>query len=183
MDYAFFEKLTVEDAGELLDGYLRAESAACAGLVERATAAGVVADFTAGSVPAVMTWVFASIGSVPLKPDPQAPDWIRNSAPYLASLFNFDDLSNQLIMATSYYVGESFVRSFPDRLRWSTGDTEFALQNQPVVAGFTHSLELSPIVVTESLFSRAIKDPTKVGDIDRAVRYWLDKVPRDDHIG
>ena len=176
MDLAFFEALTPTEARRLLEEYLATESQACLELVERAAADGVVADFSVDSVAGVLRWAVARVGTVPIAPDPDEPEWIRTSAPYLASLFEFDPPSSSLLLAASYYLGESFVRSYPG-LSWTTGDVEYALQNQPVVAGFRHDLELPAVQVTESLFARVVKDPTKITDIDRAVETWRRSAP------
>jgi hypothetical protein len=169
VNYAFFEKLTPVEAQDLLAQYLETESAAWADL--HVAADGVPADFSVDSVPSVLRWAVARVATVAVEPDPAEPEWIRTSAPYLESLFEFDQPSTSVVLAASYYLGESFVRTYP-ALRWATGDVNFALQNQPVVAGFHHDLELSPVLVTENLFLGIRQDPTKIEKLDRVVATW-----------
>jgi hypothetical protein len=172
LDYEQFDTMSPEEAAELLRLYRATESQACVDLLGRLAYRGVRADYSVDSVPAVLVATLNSVGTVPIDPDPTEPEWIRNSAPYQESLFDFDERSKPLVLAASYYLGESFVRSYPQHLSWATGDTDYAGANQPVVTGFRHGLQMSTIAVTESLFSRVIKDPTKLPDIPRTVAYW-----------
>jgi hypothetical protein len=50
--------------------------------------------------------------------------------------------------------------------------------NQPVVAGFQHELELSPMLVVENLFHRLHSRPESEGDIVKAVDKWRSFVPQ-----
>lgn len=175
VDYAFFEKLTPQEASDFLEHYRRAAAQACDELVRRAAAAGVPTDFTPASTAALLRWTVDGIATVPLDPGTRlegVPDWIRDTPGFLGSLFEFDEASRPDILGASFHLGESFVQASPDRLRWATGDRETALMNQPVVAGFQHHLELSPVMVTESLMSRLIKYPDRLADVDRAVGIW-----------
>jgi hypothetical protein len=173
LDYAQFDTMSPEEAAELLRAYLATESQACADLVGLLADRDVRADYSVGSVPAVLIATLEYVGTVPIDPDPAEPEWIRNSAPYQESLFDFDERSKPLVLAASYYLGESFVRSYPQRLSWATGDTDYAGANQPVVTGFRHGMQMSTIAVTESLYSRVIKNPAKLPDIERAVEHWM----------
>ena len=62
-------------------------------------------------------------------------------------------------------------------LRWSTGNPLIAEKNMPVVSGFRVS-EMAPILIVENLFSRIIREPNKVNDIEAAVEMWLSRAPK-----
>jgi hypothetical protein len=172
VDHAFFDNMSPDEAAEFLHLYLSTESRACARLVGRARDRGVTADYSPDSVPDMFEWVFGFVRTVPLEPDMDEPEWIRTTPSYTASLFDFDEDSKPVVLAASFYLGESFVRTFPNHLSWATGDVNYIGANQPVVTGFRHGLEMSTVLVTENMFARVIKDRAKLPDIDRGVRYW-----------
>ena len=111
-------------------------------------------------------------------PDDSLPEWLRTDDSYTRSLYELTSASQSLVLRGAFYLGQSFVQEWPDRLRWATGDTETALMNQPVVAGFQHELELSPMLVVENLFHRLHSKPESEGDIAKAVEKWRSFVPQ-----
>ena len=71
------------------------------------------------------------------------------------NLFDFDDPSKIMVLRIAYYMGECFVRNFPD-LVWAVGDAYTALKNIPVVSGFRGEQEMPPMLVAENLFARVL---------------------------
>jgi len=178
MDFAAFERMTAAEAEEFLGHYLEIESDRMPSLVAAAREAGLVADFTVDSVAPLLLWLQRGSERVPIAPDDSLPEWLRTDESYTRSLFDLTSESKTLVLRGSFYLGQSFVQEWPDQLRWATGDTETALMNQPVVAGFQHELELSPMLVVENLFHRLHSKPESEGDIAKAVEKWRSFVPQ-----
>jgi hypothetical protein len=95
----------------------------------------------------------------------------------LAKLLDVSRGLDLLVLCGSYYLGESFVRQWPQRLRWTVGDRDTAVANHPVVTGFVRRMELSPLLVVENLFRRAQRDPENEEDIPMAISRWASFVP------
>ena len=69
--------MTADEAAFQLRDFLAQGAATASELVARAIAAGVDADYSVASVPAVMRWAAADVRLVLLDPDPNLPDWIN----------------------------------------------------------------------------------------------------------
>jgi hypothetical protein len=104
--------------------------------------AGIPLDYSVSSVPAVLKWLLGMVGTVGRAKDESLPDWIKSSQPYRSDLFDFDDLSKDLILQGGFYLGETFIQSFQG-LSWDTGEPGFVQENMPVVKGFQDGDEMS----------------------------------------
>lgn len=113
-----------------------------------------------------------------MNPSADVPDFIQKTESYQKGLYEWDKDSVELVALVGFYIGETFVRSFPSQLAWACGDVNFAFENMPVVAGFDHGKELQPMRVANNLLRRATQDPEKVRDFDDAVHVWQESVPR-----
>jgi hypothetical protein len=174
MRFDLFEKFSPEEAKEFLEQFRALESSNIEDLLKQGSSEGLSVDFKIKSVAPLMRWLAAKLATIPNKPDMQLPWWIRATDSYAKNLFEFEEGSKILIIRAAYYLGESFVRSHPG-LHWATGNPKTAEANMPVVAGFQFKLEMAPLMVAENLFRRAIAEPTKLGDIDKAIEYWDQK--------
>jgi hypothetical protein len=178
VDFAAFERMTAAEAEEFLGHFRDIEADRMPSLVAEAREAGLTADFTVDSVAPLLLWLQRRTERVPIAADESLPEWLRTDESYIRSLFDLTSESKTLVLRGAYYLGQSFVQEWPHQLRWATGDTETALMNQPVVAGFQHELELSPLLVVENLFHRLHSRPESEGDIVKAVDKWRSFVPQ-----
>jgi hypothetical protein len=105
------------------------------------------------------------------------PDWIRESESYEANLFDFDEQSKTVLLRMAFYLGEAFVRAYA-QLRWAVGQPDTAPQGQPVVTGFSSTLELPALLVIENIIARVIAGGEPDGGAEKAVAYWTASVPR-----
>jgi len=80
-----------------------------------------------------------------------------------------------MVLRIAYYMGECFVRNFPD-LVWAVGDADTALKNIPVVSGFRGGQEMPPMLVAENLFARVLLDKAGENAFDVAVQTWVANV-------
>jgi len=177
MDFEFFEKLSLIEAEAFLSDLLAGGTNRSLSLSKELEADGIRCDFSIPSLAPVLTSLLPKLVKIPLEPDLKVPTWIRNSETYKENLFDFDDASKRLVLGAAYYLGETFVRSFPV-LHWTTGNPETALMNMPVVAGFRNGVEMAPMLVAENLLMSVLIDPSKQGDIEMAVSTWKSKVPQ-----
>ena len=182
MDLQFFDSLAQAEAAEFLNNFLNTERKAIEEMINGARSEGVHADLTVASVPGVLKWVVGKLTTVPRLPDETVPSWIRATDTYSSGLFDFDEPSTVVILRAAYYLGQSFV-NYSELLSWNVGDSRIiggaksALQNMPVVTGFTFDLELAPIMVVENLSRRIKRQAAGNEAIDQALNYWLGKVP------
>jgi hypothetical protein len=174
MDYQRFRSLEAVEAEQLLTTYLEIGQSNAAAMAAFASTAGVHADFSISSVPTVLGWLHGMLRTMEREVDPRLPEWIRSSSTYREGLFDFDEPSKALVLQASYYLGESFVRSF-NRLRWSVGAKDFVQENMPVVAGFSDDAEMPTLIVSNNLFRRAIADSSRTSDFEAAVGFWRSK--------
>lgn len=171
MDFEFFEKLSKSEAEIFLRRFLETESLQIKQTAKQCTADGLRMDYSIASIVPFMKWIFKRLIAIPEGPDPEVPEWIRNTKSYATRLFEFDEPSKTLVLQAAYYLGESFVKSHRS-LHWDTGDVDTAEGNMPVVAGFQHELELAPILIAENLLRRVTAEPKKMGDIQKAIESW-----------
>ena len=171
MDYEFFEKLSKSEANAYFQLFLETESSKIKATIKKCAADGIKMDFSLKSLPPFIRWVLKRMVTIPLKPDPSAPEWIRSNEVYNKRLFEFDDASNELILEAAYYLGECFMRTHSS-LTWDLGDIKTAEGNMPVIAGFEHGLEMAPILVMSNLLRGVTAEPKKIGDIEIMVDSW-----------
>ena len=79
MDFAFFESLTGEEAGQFLSRFLDEEKAAVENLLAAAKTAGLLVDYSIDSPVPLFWWVFGDLKIIRSEPDVTLPDWIRKS--------------------------------------------------------------------------------------------------------
>lgn len=168
MDFTFFESLSTSEAEQYLQSFLREAGKGFQQTAQELRRDRITSDFSINSISQVFGWILKRINTVPMEPDESLPEWIRQSD----GLFDFDDASKTLVLRAAFYLGESFNR-YSDKLYWGTGDTDSAKQNMPVVKGFKREMELSPLLVTENLFSRISNHGAPSSDIEQAVKSWL----------
>lgn len=174
MDFEFFEQLSDDEAKAYLDRYLEVESEKVAESIREARADGVEADFSVESLPQFLSWIFRRVQPVEVEQDPDLPEWIREAQESIGGFIEVADESSHLVLRASYYLGESFVRSFP-KLKWRLGRPKTLNQKAPVVAGFGDGTELSPLLVAENMARGAVRRPADSSNAD-AVQAWIDKV-------
>jgi hypothetical protein len=176
MDFHLLGKISTQQATELLRSFLDEESRLSETTYEIVRSEGIPCDYTVDTLPQFLKWVLSHLTTTPKAPDPTVSEWIRSTVDYQKGLFDFVDESKNLVVRASYYLGECFVRSHP-KLRWTTGNPEFAYKNMPVVTGFLHEKELPPLMILDNVFRRIMKDPTRLADIDIMVTSWCKSVP------
>jgi hypothetical protein len=171
MDFPFFEGLSEEEARLFLANFLDVEGRTVEALLGDARrAADVGMPFSVESASRVLRWLADQVRVTGHPPDPSLPVWLKGPA-YARGLVALDQPSRVLTLRGGYYLGETFVRSFGS-LEWAIGDREAAVCNQPVVRGFSSSLEMSPLLVCENLFLRIVADGAPATEIDRALSFW-----------
>ncbi len=175
MNFQYFESLTTGEAQEFLAAYLQVEASAWDEMKDEARRNGIDPDLTLSSVPVILKWILGSVGTVAREADNRLPSWITGTSSYLKGLFDFDEASGILVIRASYYFGAAFVKEYPT-LSWSIGRADTAEVNMPVVTGFSHQLELAPIMVVENLFRRVLAGRADKNAFDVAVHYWSSKV-------
>lgn len=171
MNRQLLRSLSPLDATELLEAFLHTGRSNSGNMAMAARVEGVLADYSASSVPGVLTCLLRMVRTVGRTEDKALPHWIRSSQPYRSDLFDFDDPSKDLVLQGGFYLGESFVRSF-ERLSWGTGERGLIQENMPVVKGFKDGDEMPAVLVVNNLFRRVLVDPERLSDIEGAVEYW-----------
>lgn len=123
-----------------------------------------MADFSLASVPEVLAWIGARVEVVDAPPPTEVPDWVQAVLDQNGAGFrDFAEASRPLVLHAAYYLGESFVTSYPV-LRWELGREDRPEVNQPVVTGFGSGGDLPVLAVAESALL--------AGDPGAAVREW-----------
>lgn len=174
MDFEFFEQLSDDEATAYLDRYLEVESQEILMSIAEAEAAGITADFSVNSVPKFLPWLLKSLKPVVREPGPEMPDWMREAQESVRGFIDIADESSALVLRASYYLGESFVRSYA-KLTWTLGRPNTANQHAPVVAGFGDGDELPVMLVAETMSRKMLRSPDDPG-IEGAVDAWKEKV-------
>lgn len=178
VNFAFFDSLTTAEAEDYLRRFLAEASRGCEELARQAEAAGLTTDYSVQSIAPFMLWVLPQLQTAPVAEDSSVPAWIRQTREYRDGLYEFTESSRVTVLRSAFYLGESFVRSFP-QLRWGVGDADCAEKHMPAVVGFQHDLELAPIMVAENLYRRVICDRSTSQSIATAVEYWRRNVEQD----
>lgn len=149
MDFRFFEALRPDEAREYLRRYLEVERVALASERGGQIGSRSVAD-DESEVVRFFTSLAPRIKLVQGELPPDVPAWVRSSMEQFGGARDFDPESRPLVLRASFYLGESFVRTFP-KLHWATGREHRAEQNQPVVSGFGSDADLPVLLVSENL--------------------------------
>lgn len=175
MKFEFFDSLSPAEANNFLQEYLSTERRAVEELRQHAERSGVSADATLESIQPVFGWIAARLRTLSREPNRSLPWWIRKTESYRDSLFEFDEASSVLIMRASFYYGEAFVR-YSSTLSWGVGRGDTALKNMPVVDGFSHNLQLPPILIAENLFTDILSGSKGLEAVGQTVETWHGKV-------
>jgi hypothetical protein len=167
LDWWFFAEGTDEEAREYLGRFLEEGAAAvAAGFGDPKS--GLVADFSLASVPEVLAWIGARVEVVAVPAPADVPDWVQVVLNQNGGGFSdFAEASRPLVLHAAYYLGASFVTSYPV-LRWDVGREDRPAVRQPVVTGFPSGEELPVIAVAESALL--------AGDPGAEVRRWRQAV-------
>lgn len=177
MDFEVFENFTDDEALRYVSGFLQVGRDRLPAFCELVSRDGLRADLSIGSIAGIAAWVSRRVVTLPLPPDPDLPHWIRDSEEYLNDNFDFDEASKSLILRLAFYYGESFVRTYEDRLSWAVGDRDTAPQGQPVVTGFMHGLQLPVLMVAENVVARLITEGEGARVPAMTVAKWASDVP------
>ncbi|SRR5258706_2015677 len=175
MDFEYFHNLSAGEAKDFLSDFLRVGARRFPEFAEVRLQGGILCDFSIPSIAPVMTSLLPKMVRILLEPDLSVPPWIRDTDSYRNDHFDFDSASKELIVTTSYYLGECFIRSFPS-LRWATGKHGMAQMNMPVVTGFTHEKEMAVMMVAENIFAAALANPAEKAEIEKTVNFWTEFV-------
>ena len=144
MDWWFFAEGTEDEAREYLARFLE-EGAAADGL-------GARADYSLASVPEVLEALRGQVELVEAVPA-DAPDWVRDVvAEHGGGFRDFAESSRSCVLRAAYYLGASFVTTYPV-LRWALGGAERPEVRQPVVAGFATGESLVVLRAAESVLA------------------------------
>ena len=110
----------------------------------------MLADFSLASVPEVLAWIGTRIEVVEAPPPAEVPLWVQSVLNQNHAGFrDFAEASRPLVLHAAYYIGASFVTSYPV-LRWQIGREDRPEVRQPVVTGFGSGEDLPVLAVAES---------------------------------
>jgi hypothetical protein len=124
----------------------------------------VLADFSLASVPEVLAWIGTRVEVVEAPAPAEVPPWVQSVLDQNGAGFrDFAEASRPLVLHAAYYLGASFVTSYPV-LRWEIGREDRPEVRQPVVTGFGSGEDLPVLAVAESALL--------AGDPGAAVREW-----------
>jgi hypothetical protein len=112
--------------------------------------------------------VLAAIGArvelVDVTPPAAVPAWVKAVLDQNDAGFrDFAEASRPLVLHAAYYLGASFVTSYPV-LRWALGREDRPEVRQPVVTGFGSGDDMPVLAVAEAAL--------QAGDPGAAVREW-----------
>ena len=145
MDWWFLREGTEAEAREFLDRFLDEGAAWAAGN-------GAGADYSLASVPAVVAGLEKQVELVEATPA-DAPDWVRDVvAEHGGGFRDFAESSRSCVLRAAYYLGASFVTTYPV-LRWELGGQERPEVRQPVVTGFASGEDLVVLRAAETLLA------------------------------
>jgi len=171
MNFEFFENLSIEEANSFLQNFLIEEERELFSMKGDLAEADISLEFDLKCALALLHWTLNSLITLPEKEDDSLPSWIKSSSSYKNGLFQFDEPSKLLILRSAYYMGECFVRS-NSKLRWGVGDVTSAVKHMPVVTGFNNSMEMSPIMILENVFSRILANESTDEAIEKMLDTW-----------
>ncbi len=122
MDFEFFNNLSNNDAKKFLNNFLNEIEKGFSSMKPEIEAGDIMVDYTITSLFPVFKWISNRLKIFPEKGDVSLPIWIRETESYKKGLYSFDEASKVLILRYSYYMGESFVRSFDRKNSISCGE-------------------------------------------------------------
>ena len=163
LDWWVFAEGTESEAREYLARFLEEGAAAvAAGFGD--PKAPVLTDFSLASVAEALAWIGAQVEVVEVPAPAEVPLWVQvvldqNDAGFR----DFAEVSRPLVLHAAYYLGASFVTSYPV-LRWEIGREDRPEVRQPVVTGFGSGEDLPVLAVAESALL--------AGDPGAAMREW-----------
>jgi hypothetical protein len=117
VNFAFFDSLTTAEAEDYLHQFLAETSRGFEELAQQAETVGLATDYSVQSIAPFMLWVLPQLQTSPVAEDSSVPAWIRQTEEYRDGLYEFTESSRVTVLRSAFYLGESFVRSFP-QLRW-----------------------------------------------------------------
>jgi hypothetical protein len=129
---------------------------------------GVQPDFQIDGLPEVMRLVWQELSFATRPPNPLE---LQYPSLYTGKEKELTPDARHGALTLAYYLGETFVQSFPEALRWDIGDRETIFANHPVIAGFRHDMELAVAPVTQNVLVRAATHATPE-PFASAVSYW-----------
>jgi hypothetical protein len=174
MNFQFFESLTVQEAQEHLQYFLRTESVAFSSMIPDAERLGLAVNYSLESLPSILRWFVRDIQVTRVPVPDTEPEWVRSF--HKNGLTEFTEQSKYLTLRAAYYLGECFVRA-DRKLHWAIGNQEHMVVNMPVVTGFQFSKEMAPEMVCENLFRRIRGYDGPESDIDVMVEKWVSFMP------
>ncbi len=174
MNFELFDLMTRDEAQDHLQGFLDTEGAAMETLHPAAEHAGILMDYSLGTLPSVLKWIGSALHVMRVPVADTEPDYIREY--HKEGLIDFPEESKYLILRAAYYMGESFVRA-NEKLFWTIGDPEYIQKHMPVVAGFREDDEMAPMMVCKNVFSRVYGRGASDSNIDALVRTWVASMP------
>jgi hypothetical protein len=171
MDYESFQSMTRKDALDYLTSFLKFGSERSIEILQANTHSLFEMDFSIESLEPMFRSLLDVLQTTPKSPDPSLPEFIRQSDTYKQNLYEFDESSKLRILASGYYLGESFVRGYSN-LSWGIGNPNLHQCNMPVVRGFQSSLELPAILVSENICQSILCGMDDIESIDRTIATW-----------
>jgi hypothetical protein len=145
VDWWFFGEQTEAEAREYLARFLDDGAAWAAGN-------GAGADYSLASVPEVLAVLERQVELVEATPA-DTPDWVRDVvAEHGGGFRDFAESSRSCVLRAAYYLGASFVMTYPVLL-WELGDEERPEVRQPVVTGFASGEDLVVLRAAESVLA------------------------------
>lgn len=173
MKFHIFEAMSKSEAEEYLNEFLAFGKDRGMKVLEENLSSETALSYHIESLSIIFKTLIPILKTLPRAPDPNVPEFIRNTEDYEKGLFDFDDASNTIVLAAAYYLGETFVRKFPE-LKWATGNTDYLQGNMPVVTGFKFRKELAPILISENIFRGGVLGDCDTS-IDTAIEMWSTK--------
>jgi hypothetical protein len=116
----------------------------------------------------VLTWLGARLEVVDVPAPADVPAWVQAVLDQNGGGFrDVAEASRPLVLQAAYYLGDSFVTSYPV-LRWDIGREDRPEVRQPVVTGFASGEDMPVLGVAENALL--------AGDPGAAVRQWRHEV-------
>ncbi len=178
MNFELFSNLTEDEARQFLVDYLEQEGTAWAEAEPAMLKTGIKTKIAMDNIASILIWFFEQLETMPVKPDLTLPHWIRATDSYTNGLFEFDEQSKILILRGAYLLGECFVIEHKS-LSWDIGDAKSAVKHMPVVNGFKHSMEMSPIMVVENIYKKVLADGAPIDCIQNIINTWQGFIKND----
>lgn len=174
MNFSFFESLSIEEAQDHLDGFIKTEALAIEAMRSAAIDANVVIDFSMASLPGFLRWILPNIEVMRIRVPETEPDWIREF--HKDGLVEFTEESKYLVLRAAYYLGECFIQT-SNRLSWGIGNLDSIEKNMPVVTGFRFKMEMAPLMVCENVYTGILGDGKSPDVMNTMISSWIGFIP------